>query len=269
MSAPSAPEPPAKLEQKKYVVAFLDFLGASEKMRSPEESDKFLQQVNRIFNEILGLRDFENNNKFIQIEDIKIKIFSDNIVIARECGCGNGSMECFTISKFCARLQGYALHYGLLLRGAITMGNFYIDERFVYGEALVRAYDLESTVAIYPRIIMAGEVADVTALQAYKGDPNKWIVPDSDGKWMVNFVSQYTSGVDKKIAIQLIAAARRKILDLFLPRPALIPIKIRQKYHWLAVKFNELCEMSGFRAQQIVFTPMLEPDIAYFYEDEY
>ena len=49
--AKKTPKPPTKLEQKKYVVAFLDILGASEKMKAEKESDAFLQEINKLYSE--------------------------------------------------------------------------------------------------------------------------------------------------------------------------------------------------------------------------
>lgn len=43
---------------------------------------------------------------------------------------------------------------GKLLRGGVTRGPVYIDDEFVFGPALVEAYDLEHDVAKWPRIVL-------------------------------------------------------------------------------------------------------------------
>lgn len=43
---------------------------------------------------------------------------------------------------------------GWLVRGGITIGDFYIDDMFVWGAALVKAYELEEKIAVYPRVIL-------------------------------------------------------------------------------------------------------------------
>jgi len=43
---------------------------------------------------------------------------------------------------------------GWLVRGGISIGELFIDETMVWGEALLKAYDLESNAAIYPRILL-------------------------------------------------------------------------------------------------------------------
>jgi hypothetical protein len=43
---------------------------------------------------------------------------------------------------------------GYFVRGAIVRGCLYHDDEMIFGEALVRAYDLETTVVKYPRIMV-------------------------------------------------------------------------------------------------------------------
>lgn len=43
---------------------------------------------------------------------------------------------------------------GLLIRGGLTVGELYHDENIVYGPAMIRAYEMENKMAIYPRIIV-------------------------------------------------------------------------------------------------------------------
>lgn len=50
---------------------------------------------------------------------------------------------------------------GLLVRGGISCGSFFSDERMIWGNALIRAYALEGQIAIYPRIIVGTEIAKV------------------------------------------------------------------------------------------------------------
>lgn len=51
------------------------------------------------------------------------------------------------------------LKHGYFCRGAVVKGKLYHDEETVFGEALVHAYRLESTIAKYPRIILPRDVA--------------------------------------------------------------------------------------------------------------
>jgi len=44
--------------------------------------------------------------------------------------------------------------YGILLRGGICINDLYMNDDMVFGPALVRAYELEDQVAVYPRIVI-------------------------------------------------------------------------------------------------------------------
>jgi hypothetical protein len=57
---------------------------------------------------------------------------------------------------------------GYFIRGALTKGKLYHGDTMVFGEALVRAYELENTVARYPRVMITRDVmADIDGF--YKG----------------------------------------------------------------------------------------------------
>jgi hypothetical protein len=47
---------------------------------------------------------------------------------------------------------------GYFVRGAIVLGKLYHDDEMVFGDALVRAYELETNVARFPRIIIPREI---------------------------------------------------------------------------------------------------------------
>jgi hypothetical protein len=79
---------------------------------------------------------------------------------------------------------------GLLVRGALVKGLLYHDETTVYGEALIRAYELESTVVRYPRVMVTYDV--VTDLARYCGEQGlnelflKYVRQADDGPWFIN-----------------------------------------------------------------------------------
>ncbi len=48
----------------------------------------------------------------------------------------------------------------MLLRGAITYGKIVHNNQMIFGPALVRAYELESKKAVYPRVIIDRNITD-------------------------------------------------------------------------------------------------------------
>jgi hypothetical protein len=83
-----------------------------------------------------------------------VSTFSDNVVISTPVHEEN--VPYFLQAIATMQLMTTSLHY--LLRGGITVGDIYHDEEVVFGPALNRAYELESTVAIVPRIVLDEEV---------------------------------------------------------------------------------------------------------------
>ena len=81
-------------------------------------------------------------------DTMKILWMSDSFMISSDIDHVNDVMNCF-----------FALHHdmitsGLPLRGAICVGNLY-HEHNIWGEALVRAAELEKNKCIFPRIIIS------------------------------------------------------------------------------------------------------------------
>ncbi len=234
-----------KLIQTPHIVAFLDFLGASEKMRDPAKNDSFLQAINAVYARakyILEKTEVNRNNK------LKIKIFSDNIVIAQEIENPEDPKNVFStyldVEQFSLMLYSAAMLTGNLMRGAISIGKLYIDETLVYGQALLDAHNGESQIANYPRIIVDKDIFVYSHTNIWDSfchpDEAKLLCRDIDG---VLFLNPFW-GIPKMAendpikAQKLLEYIRNFILkeynDLFGKNNK----KVMPKYHWLANQFN-------------------------------
>jgi hypothetical protein len=82
------------------------------------------------------------------------------------------------------------LQEGYFVRGAIVRGRLYHDDAMIFGDALIRAYDLETTVAKYPRIVVHSHV--IAGLPTgVLGDSCKGNVHASDdGPFYLNVLSR-------------------------------------------------------------------------------
>lgn len=140
---------------EKYIVAYLDLLGITSKIRSIEHQELAMNKLHNLYTFSMRL------TEEIQIEEfkeIKFKIFSDNIIIAKKV-----SKESEQAVKDIRSLLMCAGHFqelaasdrvGWMLRGGITIGNLFIDDTMLWGDALVKSYLLEDKVANYPRVII-------------------------------------------------------------------------------------------------------------------
>lgn len=165
------------------IVAFIDVLGSSEMiMKNAQES---LEIVHNAYTESIDLfkRIFGDNGKIPSV-----KIFSDNIVVAvpRE---NNLIQTAFTaVAIMSAIIQVQFLKHSLLTRGAICSGSYFSDDLMVWGTALVKAYKLENSIAIYPRVIVDPKL--VSELELTQPDSSlrvkEWVIQDEDRLFMVN-----------------------------------------------------------------------------------
>jgi hypothetical protein len=96
-----------------------------------------------------------------------------------------------------------ALENGYFIRGAICRGFLYHDNQMVFGEALVRAYDLETSVANYPRIVITKQVFDDAMNSNLKHYFKDHIRQAEDGPYFVD--------VFRKLQEQVWAAQQGKL----------------------------------------------------------
>ena len=135
-----------------HIVAFIDILGASEKIK--QNSNESLNIVHFVYED--SLRKAEMIYSSEEVAGIKpiVKIWSDNIVVAVPIIEGNYFSALFSIIVLSTVIQSEFLAHNYLVRGGISVGDFFSDDIMTWGNALLDSYKLESNVAIYPRIVI-------------------------------------------------------------------------------------------------------------------
>jgi hypothetical protein len=74
---------------------------------------------------------------------------------------------------------------GWLVRGGITIGELFLDETMVWGKALLKAYNLESHIAIYPRIVIDREILSKIVTSE---ELSEYILQDFDNIYFLNYL---------------------------------------------------------------------------------
>ena len=169
-----------------YIVAYLDILGVASRMKIENQTEP-LNKLYNLYKHIIDLADEEKGIK--KYANIQFRVFSDNIIIANKLS-NDFHQRKNDIDNLLGCVSNYACStvgdsVGWLLRGGIAIGEFFINDTIVWGSALLRAYELENTIANYPRITI-----DYTVLSEinYTENSSDIIFKDFDGIFNLNYM---------------------------------------------------------------------------------
>ena len=169
-----------------YIVAYIYLLGMTNRIK---RTDRQLV-MNKLYNLYTFPMKLTKDIQIAENQDIRFKIFSDNIIIAKSL-----STETEQRKRDIRSLLMCAGHFqeltvsgsvGWLLRGGISIGQLFIDDVTVWGDALLKAYYLEDKIANYPRIIIDKNVVDeiINDMQL-----NEYLRQDFDNIYFLNFLN--------------------------------------------------------------------------------
>lgn len=174
-------------ETSQYIVAYLDILGIAARMKEGRDRQKLA--MNKLHNLYTFSIEISRGIAMEGYSDIQFKIFSDNIIIVKKLSEHSDKrlLDIKVLLNCVANFQCSAVtdSVGWLVRGGISIGELFIDETMVWGEALLKAYDLESNSAIYPRILL-----DSSVLSCIGSDKelNKYLQQDFDNLHFLNYL---------------------------------------------------------------------------------
>jgi hypothetical protein len=140
-------------QYEKRTVAFYDVLGWRNKINRAGIDSRKLAELQKI---VLMFALFSESATF-RAEDVRVSTFSDNVVVS----CPVDSTSVGVLFTRLSMVQVRAALSGFLIRGGITIGDIFHDERVVFGPALVKAYAIESEVANYPRLVLDREATEL------------------------------------------------------------------------------------------------------------
>lgn len=175
---------------KPHVIMFLDILGYKNMITSATNENDYLSSVHTLMSLLSGYIETynqgvdERTDCHLNLSRFKSMIFSDNILFFAPY---DSEIDMLNLANnLIYGLSQFLFQYtksNIFFRGAITAGQLFYDEKlhFVFGTGLVRAYELESDVAIYPRIVID------TCL-----NPSPILVgstQDEDGIWYADYLA--------------------------------------------------------------------------------
>jgi len=115
--------------------------------------------------------------------DVRMTAFSDCYLIS------DSASEDSSPWLLMAAVQALASHLlakGVLTRGALVRGKAYHDDRVSFGPAIIEAYEIEQTVAHFPRIVVTDPVRTAISWENETFWNGEMLHQDSDGLWFLN-----------------------------------------------------------------------------------
>ena len=248
---------------RRSVFAYVDILGYRdliEASRPPGDQQGLLERLHGALSSGRKWLDDgdapEPPGPAVGMDRSALKAFTDNIAIgwpiagARrdgegELGAAFGDLAWFQLTM---------VNEGFFVRGAVSVGDVYVDDIAVFGEALMEAYRGESELARDPRIILTESACrHVRAHVGYywprhEAPQNRVLIRDTDGQWFLNYLDAILDpGIHPFFdELERHKASVQSRLEEYRRKPGIF-----SKYAWAAGYHNFFCDLHGFRDYRI------------------
>lgn len=239
------------------VCLFLDILGFKEHVKSTVKKDELnIEKITEIAN-LLSVLPLKVKRFGAENHDRQITQFSDSIVVSFRLTDKNAFAE--LLDDLMIIVINF-LNKGYLVRGGISYGKLYHKQNIVFGPAMNTAYELESKVAVYPRIIFDKELVEElinngdTSLKKIMINSNIkteniW-KEDFDGKFYLNYLAGAKYYIEEEADYTYYLNNLRELISKAW-RNRTVPA-VRAKYGWLRSKFNLMVDNMVENSEEIV-----------------
>ncbi len=160
--------------------AYIDILGFADLMAELRSGKVQYESIRDVLKRIHNPYDPERIDH--EHCDFRAQSISDAVALSTQCSIPGLSMLFAAVRE----LAEAALHKGYFLRGAVCKGHLYHDESTVFGEALVKAYRLESEIVNFTRVMLTKEVVDDAMSSNEKDDFAQHINQADDGPFYMH-----------------------------------------------------------------------------------
>lgn len=250
---------------KKSIIVYFDILGYKENIKKFGDKRYLLDIECAIRNVLIELKLLgkewdvgecyidERNEITRRYNSVEYRIFSDNIVIA--VSLFNEAEKNFrlirTIIPYVVRIQQNLINmYQTFIRGSMVIGDIYFSKNYVFGSGLIKAYEIENDIAIFPRIVL-----DEDCVQMFRGYNvnqhikdlckvvDEQIMEDIDGNIFINYLPidyRYVERIGADIITIEAINTHKMVIEIFIETTK--QPKILQKYNWCKNFHNTICE---------------------------
>lgn len=222
---------------KDYYICYFDILGYKDYMdKNPDKHSQFLFDVITADADVQSVLHYEGK------ENVGYRIYSDNFLLYIEKELMSASQALALMSQIARKIQArFLMKHKIVVRGGITLGEFFADDRIVFGQGLITAVELEGKKAIYPRIILDKKVfSDEKLLKSLVNEG--YIKEDIDGLYYINYFHN-------EYAVEMCRGACLKLVDKYCKYHPTVTDEVKvfqatktiDKYAWLLAKYNDAC----------------------------
>ena len=189
MRKPRKTSKPKHPKYEERIILFLDFLGFKEIVEgtvgNATNLDILLGAVDRLY-EIGDDKDL--------YASVSATTFSDSVVLSY--AVRERSAVFFLLLDIAFAIIDLAVR-GFLVRGAVTIGELVHNRKYLVGPAMVKAYEMESKEAKFPRVLLDPRLVEIAKkAHAEHHDPEDeatyvklFMTKDGDGKHFIDYVS--------------------------------------------------------------------------------
>jgi len=217
-----------RIEYLEKIVAFLDILGFRNLvLQGQDQAKSIIQKLDETLTHTLKCI-AENGEP----DWISVKLFSDCFCIS----CHKDDLP-LMLSEL-SFLQYYLAKEGIFVGGGLSFGSHYENERIIFSEGLIRAYDLQH-LDPYPRVLIDHSLVErsLPLPNSYKEELLSFVMKGQDGLFFLDYLQcvveadVYTGTLD-----EFMEEHKRAILEqvsLNRSNPSVL-----DKYLWLAAYHN-------------------------------
>ena len=168
---------------------------------------------------------------------------SDSFVLSVAFGNVDWESTLGTVSVMAAELQLTMTLQGWFLRGGFAAGPYYENDRIIFGPALLEAYEVETQIAVYPRIALTRRATTLAVsdmknyAEPYKSPQNGYLLLDCDNVAFLNYLYSPIGLGQSCEHLTTIVTRHRSAVETALAKYADDP-KLLAKYNWVASYHN-------------------------------
>jgi hypothetical protein len=238
-------------EYQKTLLVYLDIMGFKKMIEESQNDSTKVDVIIDMLKKVKAQTDISFKRPItsrVSVDAMEPRNFSD--LVLRITALGEGPIQFRTaIMNECAILAAIQselfLSSGILLRGGMCIDDLYHENEIVFGPALVKTYELETNVAVFPRIVVDAKSCllhgtdENTSPQFYlyvrRGDDGAYFIDYLYHSYINMFVmSQYKSD-EKRFLSQHKMQVESKLEEY-----ATKDYRIKQKGLWLALYHNSV-----------------------------